>query len=273
MKRAVFILLLTFFCVTTEFLPLYAQETVSKNESFFIGLGGGISTYLGGAFGKMYAIRYKSHTNYDNYYYSPYGGRYYSRYYNRAGDEGMLYPIQFDLNLGYRISEPIAITIESSFIWHNAGRVDADPQLVTTEEEMYRDDFEPSSLFAVPVFTSVKVFPFGWHKNQLYLSVGYGVQYVSESVTKWRNYFYNSSWQGNMYSYSMPLEYYEDFGFIQGFKLAVGIDLAVSKYFFGSVELRFTNFYPHQKSNTPLALTNSSNMMNLALISRFFIPF
>lgn len=258
--------------VSVEFLPLFAQETISRNEGrFFVGLGGGISTYLGGAFGKMYAIRYKSHTGYDDYYYSPYRRTYYNHYYNGKADEGMLYPLQVDLNLGYRILEPVAITIETSFIWHNAGRVDAEPQLIVTEEETYRDDFEPSSLLAIPIFASVKVFPFGWYKNQLYFSAGYGVQYVRESVTKWRNYFYSTYWQWNNNYYSIPLEYYEDFGFIQGFKLAVGIDLSVSKYFFGNIELRFTNFYPRQVSNTPLALTNSSNMMNCALISRFFL--
>jgi len=271
MKRALLILLLISFYVLSDFLPLYSQETNYNKSNFFIGLGGGFSTYLGGNFGKMYSLRYKSYTGYDDYNYSTYNGTYNNRYYNRGADKSMLYPMQFDLNLGYRLLEPVTISLETSIIWHNAGRVDFEPQVIMTQEEMYRDDFEPSSLLAIPVFASVKVFPFGGYKNIFYLSAGYGVQYVRESVTKWRDYLYNSYWQSSMYSYSIPLEYYKDFGFIQGFKVAIGMDLSVTKYFFGNIELRFTNFYPHQRSNTPLALTNSSNMMNLALIGRFFI--
>lgn len=271
--------MLTFFCVSAEFLPIYGQETNSGNNgNLFIGLGGGLSTYLGGAFGKMYAMRYKSYSypGYDDYYY--YGGRpYYNRYYNNRGiNGGMLYPLQIDLNLGYRVLDPVAINLEASFLWHSDGRVDFEPQVVSTGEEMYRDEFEPSSLIAIPVFASVKIFPLGSYKDHFYVSAGYGVQYVRENVTKWRNYFYRNNsnyWYGDIYYYSIPLEYYEDFGVMQGFKIALGIDLSVTKYFFGNVELRFTNFYPHQRSNTPLALTNSSNMMNLALISRFFISF
>lgn len=270
MKWVIYIFLLIFFCISTVFSPLYSQETYPRNEkNLFIGLGGGLSTYLGGSFGKMYAIRYKpsSYSSYNDYYYR-------TSYYNRKVDDGMLYPLQFDLTLGYRVLDPVVINVEASFLWHNAGKVDLEPQLVTSENEMYRDEFEPSSLIAIPMFASVKVFPFGSYKDRFYLSVGYGVQYAHESVTKWRNYYYSYNyWYENLYYYSTPLAYYEDSGFMQGFKVALGLDLSVTKYFFGNIELRFTNFYLNQKSDTPLALTNSSNMMNLALISRFFISF
>jgi hypothetical protein len=132
------------------------------------------------------------------------------------------------------------LTIESSFLWHLNGRANRFYETGTIGEYDYIDKNDNAELICIPIIASVKIFPFGRNRSSFYLTVGYGIQYIQESVNRIRkiyNYNYNK-----YSSYEYPIASYRERDWFHGIKLGLGFDFRISRYMKSDVELRVTNF-------------------------------
>jgi opacity protein-like surface antigen len=179
--------------------------------------------------------------------------------------------------MGTNVSRNFSFQIESSFIWHFNGRVDPKYETGTFSNNTdYIDRYDNSTLIAVPIIASVKVYPFGRNIASFYLSGGYGIQYTKESVDRVREVydysysgFYNSS---TLYEYT--LAQYWDARWFHGFKTAIGVSFNLQNNISGDVELRFTNFYPTERNNaSPLSMFRTPNLGNIALSTKIYFGF
>ena len=129
-----------------------------------MGFGTSVSSFLGGEFGKVYALR----LNYSPDYYDSYNSYNYSSY--DGYDSYFMYsPIQLDVNAGYMLNEKLSLEMESSFIWHLRGR--PEPEFVTGTEDGsdYIDKYDNSTLFAIPFVVNAKFYPAGRKETPFYI--------------------------------------------------------------------------------------------------------
>jgi len=249
-------------------IPFKVNSQIKEND-FYIGIGTSLSSYIGGDFGSTFAIRYWN--NYNNDYYDNYYDRHY--HYNDYID-GMLSPLQIDIALGTNVSKNIAFQLGSSFIWHLNGRIDPQYETGTLSNKLdYIDRYDNSTLLAIPIIASVKVYPFGRNIASFYISGGYGIQYTKESVDRIREvYDYSySGYYGNSTLYDYTLANYWDARWFHGFKTAMGLTYQLNEKVSGEVELRFTNFYPSERiNNSPLTMYRTPNLGNIALSTKIY---
>ncbi len=232
--------------------------------SFYIGIGTGIQSYIGGDFGRAYSLRvYSKYDYYDDYYYNNH------RYYDDERD--LISPIGFDINAGMNINDYISVELETSFIWHFFGYPDRQYETGTSGDWDYIDKYDDSFLFANPYIISLKVYPGSKHTG-LYFSGGFGWLYVKESMNRVREYYDYYSGYYN-YSYTYLIKSYKDSKWCPGFKIAAGITFPAFEYLSGELELRYTNFYPEKNLSSPLLINRVPNIGNIALISKFYLSF
>lgn len=254
----IFLLLLIIFHT-----PLYSQ--LNNNPSFYIGIGTGLQSYIGGDFGKAYSLRFFSRYNYDDDYY------YYDReYYD--DNRNIISPLGFDVNAGLKITNYLTLEFETSFIWHFHGWPDRQYETGTIGNLDYIDKFDDSFLFANPYIISLKIYPlsriFG-----LYFSTGFGWLYVKEKMDRVREYYDYSYYNYYNYRFTYLIKTYSDSKWCTGFKFAVGLTFPTFEYLSGEIELRYTNFYPDKNLSSPLLINRVPNIGNIALISKFYLSF
>jgi hypothetical protein len=254
-------------------LILLSQISYSqiKNEPrFYIGLGTSVSTFIGGDFGSTFAARYYSDRNnyYNDYYYpGPYTINELHNYRHES-----FFPLQVDLAMGVDASRFVSLQVESSFIWHLNGDTRRNYETGTMGNLDYIDRNDNSELLAIPIIASVKVFPFGRKRTSFYLTGGYGVQYMQESVERIRSvYDYNYYGNYNSASYEYPISDTKGREWIQGFKVGMGVTFRLNQYVTGDVELKATNFYQSFRDySSSLSMYRSPDITNVALSTKIF---
>ncbi|MBL8017200.1 MAG: hypothetical protein JNK43_08025 [Ignavibacteria bacterium] len=247
----------------------------TKNGKFYMGFGTSVSSFLGGEFGKVYALRLNYspdyYDNYNSYNYNSYDG--YDSYF-------MYSPIQLDVNAGYMVNDKLSLEMESSFIWHLRGR--PDPEFVTGTEgnNNYIDKYDNSTLFAVPLVVNAKFYPAGRKQTPFYIKAGAGFQYVSESSERVREYYtytvYDPLNEDRYYHYSATniLAEYSRMSWLPGFKIGAGISYTLLEDLNAFTEIEYSYFKNNPKGGeSPLALNKARYAGLLAINTKVYFSF
>jgi opacity protein-like surface antigen len=271
MKRSyILLLLLISTLIYSQKYELKTGNNTGIDDRFYMGFGTSVSTFLGGEFGKTFALRLNYSPDYynDNYYS-------YDHYSYDNNDSYLMYsPIQLDVNLGYFIGNKAAVELESSFIWHMRGR--PDPDLVTgTEFDMdYIDKNDNSRLFAIPLLLNVKFYPMGRLNSPFYIKGGAGFQYVSESSERIREFYAYNEYYYHYYSSSYILERYQRSAFLPGFKVGAGVSYSFFNNINAFSEIEYSYFSNSgTKGTTPLALDKARYTGMLAFNTKVYFSF
>jgi hypothetical protein len=255
--------------IATIFILLTAQFSSAQYKGNlaggFFGIGTSLSTYAGGDFGSTFQLRFFNYHDY-NHDYS------YSN--NNYNSNSLISPVQLDLSGGVHLSPNLSVALETSFIWHFDGFPGRNYESGTLHGNYYYlDRNDNSSMIAIPVFLSVKYFPFNRNIIPFYVSSGIGWQYTKESLDRIREiYTYDYGYyEYNNYEYTVAS--YSASEWLKGLKLSIGGLYSLENIFTGELELRFTNFTANRKSGSPLAMHNSPNIFNIALGTKVYFNF
>jgi len=259
--------------ITILFLIIYGSATAQycgREKYFYFGIGTGVSTYTGGDFGGRFAMRitYPEYNYGNEYYYNRYN---YNDYYN---DNTSMNPVQGDITFGVRPSKHMAIELNAGIIWHGNGHPDPQYESGTYGRYDYTDRYDYSTLLAVPIMATVKVYPFASMNVPLYLLAGYGVQYTSEKLDRIREFYTYNQYYGNYYdTYSYAIAEYSDSRWLQGVKTGIGYSFRFMDRFIGDVELSYSNFFSEVRQDSPLAMNRTRNIGNISLGTHFYFGF
>lgn len=272
MKRYIITLFFLVFIVSEGYSQRYDIDYgYNKYPKFYLGFGTNIQSYIGGEFGSTYALRYDNYYddyNYNNYYY--YDHYYYDDYYDY--DDWMISPVGFDLYAGVQLNSYLAVELESSFIWHLLGRPDRKYETGYTGEEYYMDYNEDSWLYANPIFLGIKLYPGGKERFPFFISGGFGMQYMRETMDRVREY-YDYEYYYNYYSPKYLIASYESAKWMMGFKAGGGLSYSFYDLFTAEAELRYTSFYPEQNTRSPLLMNRVPQIGNLAFLMKIYAVF
>ncbi len=240
----------------------FSQLNKKEDTKYYIGIGTSLSTFVGGDFGKTFSLRYSNDTyDYDNGYYYNKSTKYYDN------NSNSLNPLQFDLVAGYKITNDIAIELESSLIWHTNGDINPAYSFGSEGDINYIDRFDNSKLFALPIIASLKVYPLGRSNSSIYLKGGYGIQYTQESLEKVREFYttVNNGYYFYTETFEFPIAEYSANRLLHGFKTAVGFSYDLFGTLTGDIELRYSNFFTNEDKAAPLAMFTTPVIRNIAL--------
>jgi len=269
MKSYIYFLLLFFLFSVLVYSQRYDVEISNDYPKFYIGIGFGLQSYIGGDFGKTYSLRFSGNDN----YYDDYNGYYNSYNYGyRDYENDLISPIGFDVAAGIELNSYLSIELESSFIWHLFGRPDRQYETGFLGNEYYIDCWDDSRLYANPIFLGAKIYPFKRERIPLYLSAAFGWQYTKEAMDRVREY-YDYNYYYNYYYPKYIIGSYSDSKWMTGFKTGIGASYAIFDLVITDIELRYTNFYPQKDLSSPLTMNRVPNIGNLALITKFSITF
>lgn len=248
----------------------FSQDAHNKvNGKFYMGFGTSVSSFLGGEFGKVYALR----LNYSPDYYDSYSSFNYNSY--DGYDSYFMYsPIQLDVNAGYMVNEKLSLEMESSFIWHLRGR--PDPEFATGSDNGndYIDKYDNSTLFALPLVVNAKFYPAGRNQTPFYIKAGAGFQYVSESSERVREYYSFDEYYYNYYSGQSVLASYSRKTWLPGFKIGAGISYTLLEDLNAFTEIEYSYFKNSPKGgDSPLALNKAHYTGLLALNTKIYFNF
>lgn len=265
MKKTILIL---FFAL---FISQLTESQVNRERKFYFGIGTSLSSYLGADFGSTFSIRYTRNRDYNNYWYNNY-------YYNRDNrydyyyDES-LFPLQGDIAFGYDATDNVSFQVESSIIWHLNGNPRRFYESGTEGSDDYLDRNDNAELISIPIIASVKYYPFGRRYSPFYLTGGYGMQYMQESVDRVREYYtYNSYYNEYRNSTEYTLASYRARDWFHGIKLGFGFNYSIGHMLRGDVEVKFTNFFPTSRDNSNnLSMYRSPNITNISLGTKIYI--
>lgn len=252
-----------------------AQYYRSNNNILYMGIGTGISSFVGGDFGNRFAIRMTVPNYHYNNYYNNYNNSYhYDDYDNYHDDYYSFYPLQMDFTLGIKTSELIAIEVTTGYIWHNHGDVYPAYTTGTYGSYDYTDRYDWSELYAIPIIASLKIYP-AWHSRvPLYLKAGYGAQYTHEELSRVREYFDPSVYYGNYGGvYSTPIAHYHEARWLHGFSVALGYSLGAYEHPLGDVEFKYSNFFSEERPGSALAMNRTSNIGNISFGMKYYFGF
>ncbi len=247
------------------FLALVADKVNSQflnTNRISIGFGIGTGSYVGADFGSAFYMSffntYDDYYNYNNYYYSNYNSG------------GVISPIIVDMGTSIDLNEFVSVAFDASFIWHLFGRPRRDFQTGTSGNRNYLDRWDNNYLYAVPLFLSLKLYPFGKSNYPLYISGGYGTQYTVESLDRVREYYNYNNYYSN---YSIIMNTVEDNAWFQGFKISFGFRTPVNYFMSNETEIKLTNFVPVRDSSSPLAMRTTTNITFIGMTTKFCFDF
>lgn len=267
-KKIIFALLFLFFSQGLN------SQTCERDNIFYIGLGSGFSSFVGGDFGSRFAIRVGTSYNGNNSYYSNqnyYYERYDPDYY--YDDETSLYPLQFDIVFGARPSEALAFELSTGLRWHSNGHPNPEYEYGTHNGMDYTDRYDYSTLMTVPLTASIKFYPLWKMKVPVYLTAGYSFMYTSEDVERVRE-FYDYNYYGYEYSlYEYPLALYSSSKWLHGMKAGMGFTYNIMNNMAGDIELAYTNYWSEVRNGSPLAMFRTKNIGNISLNMRVIYGF
>ena len=271
--RSIVIITLALILCSVSSSSQYSHNTT--NGKFYMGFGTSVSSFLGGEFGKVYALR----LNYSPDYYDSYNSYNYSSY--DGYDSYFMYsPIQLDVNAGYMLNEKLSVEMESSFIWHLRGR--PEPEFVTGTEDGsdYIDKYDNSTLFAIPLVVNAKFYPAGRKETPFYIKAGAGFQYVSESSERVREYYtfteYDPLDEYRYYHYSAAtvLASYSKKLWLPGFKVGAGVSYNLLEDLSAFTEIEYSYFKNSPSGgSSPLALNKARYTGLLALNTKIYFSF
>ncbi len=248
----------------------FSQSTYNTiNGKFYMGFGTSVSSFLGGEFGKVYALR----LNYSPDYYDSYNSYNYNSY--DGYDSYFMYsPIQLDVNAGYMVNDKLGIEIESSFIWHLRGRPDPQFETGTESGNDYIDKYDNSTLFTVPLVVNAKFYPAGRKQTPFYIKAGAGFQYVSEYSERVREYYSFDEYYYNYYSGTAVLGTYSRKSWLPGFKIGAGLSYTLLEDLNAFTEIEYSYFKNSPKGGeSPLALNKARYTGLLALNTKIYFSF
>jgi hypothetical protein len=269
MKKISLITLILIFSL----ISIKSDAQVKEKNGFYFGLGTSISSYLGGDFGKTFAVRYSNYRDNDfydnNYYYYPGPYRYNELHTNRE----TFFPLQVDMAFALDINKYTTVQLESAILWHLNGRVNRNYETGTIGDQDYIDRNDNASLISVPILASVKYYPLGKKRTAFYITGGYGVQYMQEGVERIRSVYDYSTYNYNNYSnlYEYQIADYKAREWIQGVKVGMGFTFRLTRNLLGDVELKVTNFFMTERNNdNVLSMYRTPNITNIGLSTRIF---
>lgn len=265
MKKTILIL---FFAL---FISQISESQVNRERKFYFGIGTSLSSYLGADFGSTFSIRYTRARDYDNYWYNNYyynNHNHYDYYYDES-----LFPLQGDIAFGYDATDKVSFQIESSIIWHLNGNPRSLYETGTEGDYDYIDRNDYAELISIPIIASVKYYPFGRRYSPFYLTGGYGMQYIQESVDRVREYYtYNSYYNEYSNSSEYTLANFRARDWFHGIKLGFGFNYSIGHMLRGDVEVKMTNFFPTSRNNSSnLSMYRSPNITNISLGTKIYI--
>lgn len=239
--------------------PAFSQN---YNNTFYLGMGTGLSSYLGGYFGNAYAMKVLSDYT-DDYYYNDY---------NYSYDNNTIWsPIQFDISGGVNVSENLSIELASTFIFAFDGNID--PEFVTGNNGRhdYLDRNSRSQLYAVPVSAALKIHYTDEFGSGVFFKAGPAFQYTSEEYDRIREY-YNYE---NYYSYSSFVYLYtvSESKWLPGFTTSMGLQFQLSENTMSYTEFAYSYFNIHPNNKTALALDRAPEAQLFAFNAKVFFSF
>jgi opacity protein-like surface antigen len=255
---------------------LYSQEKniiKKENKDFYLGLGTKLSSYIGGDVGDRFAIRYSNA-------YDPFednNGYYYNKdeqYYNDR-QSNALNPLQLNLFGGVNLGNNFALELETGVLFHTAGNVeDGDVNVGFQNGVNYVEHYDNSSLLSIPLIASLKFYPLGKNSTSLYLSGGYGVQYISETLDRVRDYQLYNNYNYQSGTYRDMIAGYSASSWMTGFKAGVGLSYFLFGNIANDIELsysHFTNRNTQEGSN--LAIQKTPEFGNVSLGVKMYMDF
>ena len=262
-------ILVLFIAIATSFNSFGQIKSKVNYSMFYMGFGTSVSSFLGGEFGKVYALR----LNYSPDYYDSYNSYNYNSY--DGYDSYFMYsPIQLDVNAGYMVNDKLGIEMESSFIWHLRGRPDPQFETGTESGNDYIDKYDNSTLFAVPLVVNAKFYPAGRKQTPFYIKAGVGFQYVSEYSERVREYYSFDEYYYNYYSGTAVLGTYSRKSWLPGFKIGAGLSYTLLEDLNAFTEIEYSYFKNSPKGGeSPLALNKARYTGLLALNTKIYFSF
>lgn len=255
---------------------LYSQEKniiKKENKDFYLGLGTKLSSYIGGDVGDRFAIRYSNA-------YDPFednNGYYYNKdeqYYDDR-QSNALNPLQLNLFGGVNLGNNFALELETGVLFHTAGNVeDGDVNVGFQNGVNYVEHYDNSSLLSIPLIASLKFYPLGKNNTSLYLSGGYGVQYISETLDRVRDYQLYNNYYYQSGTYRDVIAGYSASSWMTGFKAGVGLSYFLFGNIANDIELsysHFTNRNTQEGSN--LAIQKTPEFGNVSLGVKMYMDF
>ena len=254
--------------IHTIFVLIFFSSSVSKAQinqesNFYIGVGTGISSYLGGYFGQAYAMKVLFDYN-DDYYYNNY---------NYSYDNTTIWsPIQFDITAGFKLSDQLSAEFTSTFLFSFDGLVD--PQFVTGSNgnRDFIDRNGYSSLYSVPVSAALKFNAVDEYGSGFFFKAGPAFQYTSEEYDRIREYYsygkYGSSYSSFYYLYTVSKSEW-----LPGFTVSTGISFPLSDYTTSYTELAYSYFKINGNNETALALDRAIEAQLFSLNTKVFFSF
>ena len=244
------------------FIVSLTSKAQNYNNEFYLGMGTGLSSYLGGYFGNAYAMKVLS--DYSDYYY-------YNSY-NYSYDNNTVWsPIQFDITGGVNVSENFSIELASTFIFAFDGNID--PEFVTGNNGRYDylDRNSRSQLYAVPVSAALKFHSSDEYGSGFFLKAGPAFQYTSEEYDRVREYY--------SYEYYYPTSYFtylytvSKSEWLPGFTTSMGLQFQLSENTMSYTELAYSYFNINPNNQTALALDRAPEAQLFAFNAKVFFSF
>jgi len=256
MKKILLILLL---CISVN---TFAQRNGSK---FGISLGTTLGTYAGADFGSAYTISFYNTRDYDRYNYN-------NSYYDDRNDNSRMSPMVIDLGIDFRFNDKMSVNLESAFIWHINGKPHRDYIAFISNNESYLEKWDNSIMYAVPIFLNYKLYPFGKKSTSFFISSGYGIQYIKESMDRVREDI-SSNNNNYYYGHKYIVASQSDSKWLHGIKLSIGINFNLTENISNETEIKITNFFPQRNLDSKLAMNSTTNITFVGLTSKIYFNF
>jgi opacity protein-like surface antigen len=244
----------------------------NKSSTFYFGFGTSVSTFVGEDIGNRFGFRLFSQGNrYNRNVYSQYNKDQYNQ--NESQPTTSLSPTQLSFFGGINVNDRISLEVETSIFTHNAGKIDPDYQFGTIGNLSYVDYNEDASLLAIPLIASIKIYPAGKNSSfPLYLSGGYGVQFVNESSERLREVYSNNYYSPYYYGRVYPVESVSESQFNTGFKVGLGYSYSLFGMMRNDLELGYSSFNTKGiVENSPLSINRSNKIGNIGLSMRMYL--
>lgn len=272
-KITFFTVFWVFMGIISPHLLLSQEKNIIKRDKkdFYIGLGTKLSSYIGGDVGNRFSIRYSNA-------YDPFednNGYYYNKdeqYYNDR-QSNALNPLQFNLFGGVNLWNNLALELETGILFHTAGNVeDGDVNVGYQNGVTYVEHFDNSSLISIPLIASLKFYPLGKGNTSFYLLGGYGVQYVSESLDKVRDYQLSNNYYYQYGTYRDVIAGYSTSSWMTGLKAGVGLSYFILGNQANDIELSYTYFMnSNTQEGSNLAIQRTPEFGNLSLGVKMYL--